>query len=237
MTRIGGDKMNIAIIDDNLEELNNITLLIDHELQKYLSQYHIDHSLQFLDMNVYYDILFLDIDMPKDGIELAKEYMKYHKKSTIVFISHHHERVFDTFDVHPYQFIKKTELDLMIPIVISSLVKKIDIDHRKITIKTENGGIDIPLSHIQYIKSDKHYCMIKTIHTQYRIREKLIDLLNRINDDDFCRIHNSIIVNWQYVEEFTDNTIKINKKYLPVSQSKVKEVKRSYIYFIERIIS
>ena len=86
--------------------------MIENEIQKYTNNYVIDkiNDPNILDLNKYYDVLLLEIEMIKDGIELAKEYLIYHKKTKIIFISNHIDRFFDIFDVHPFYFIKK---DLM----------------------------------------------------------------------------------------------------------------------------
>ena len=43
-------------------------------------------------MNKYYDILFLDIDMPSiDGINLAQTYLQKHNNTIIIFITNKYD--------------------------------------------------------------------------------------------------------------------------------------------------
>lgn len=131
--------MLISIIDDNICALKLINELVDNELKKYTNNYHIDtyNDPGLFDFQKNYTILLLDINMPKNGIELAKEYISFHKNSYIIFITNHVDYVFNTFDVHPYHFIRKYEIDTLLPKVINSLIKKLDIDKKSISINTK----------------------------------------------------------------------------------------------------
>lgn len=227
--------MIIALIDSNNEELEFTNSLIKKEIQKYTSNFiieKIDNPLT-LDLNKYYDVLFLEIEMLKDGIELAKEYFKYHKKTKIIFISNSVERVFDTFDVHPFYFIKKDYLENIISKVINSLINKIGVNNTCISVKTDIGLIDIPLNDIKYIKSDKHYCFFFTTNEMYKARDTVNNIIPKILNKNFSRIHRSIIINWHYVKEFKYNTIKIDQDYLPVSRTYLLKCKNDYQTFIK----
>lgn len=171
--------------------------------------------------------------MLKDGIELAKEYFEYHKKTKIIFISNSVERVFDTFDVHPFYFIKKEYLESIISKVINSLINKIGVDNTCISVKTDIGLIDIPLNDIKYIKSDKHYCLFFTTNEMYKARDTINNIIPKILNKNFSQIHRSIIINWYYVKEFKYNTIKIDQDYLPVSRTYLLKCKNDYQTFIK----
>lgn len=75
--------------------------------------------------------------MPKNGIELAKEYISFHKNSHIILITNHVDYAFNTLDVHPYHLIRKYKIDTLLPKVINSLIKKLDIDKKSISINTK----------------------------------------------------------------------------------------------------
>ena len=230
--------MLISIIDDNNLELNLISDLVNREVIKYTNHYQIDklNDPIKLDFQKNYDIVFLDIEMPKDGIDLAREYLAVHKFTYIIFITNHDDRVFNALDIHPYHFIRKSELEKLVPYVIASLMNKLKIENNLITIKTEIGFVELKLEEIKYIKSDKHYCIITTITNTYRVREKLNNLETYINHQDFCRIHNTTIVNWQYVDKYEIDMIKIEKEYFSISKSKSKSVQKSHLDYISRLI-
>lgn len=225
--------MIIALIDNNKQELEVSNSLIENEIQKYTNNYVIDkiNNSYALDLNKYYDVLFLEIEMSKDGIELAKEYLSKHKKTKIIFISDHSERVFDTFDVHPFYFIKKDNLKIIISKVIQLLVDKIGIDNTHLSVSTIYGLTDILLNEIKYITSDKHYCLIFTIDKIYKVRDTIDNIISKITSKNFSRIHQSTIINWQYVKEFKYNIIKIDQEYLSVSRTYLYECKQAFKIF------
>lgn len=227
--------MIIALIDTNNEELEISNSLIKNEIQKYTSNFIIEkiNNPLTLDFNKYYDTLFLETEMSKDGIELAKEYLKYHKTTKIIFITNNTERVFDTFDVHPFYFIKKIYLKNIISKVIELLINKIGVNSTCISIKTADGLIDIPLNNIKYIKSDKHYCLFFTSNTIYKVRDTIDNIASKIINKNFSRIHRSVIINWQYVKEFKYNIIKIDQYYLSVSRTYLSACKNNYQTFIK----
>ena len=225
--------MIIALIDNSDKELEVSNSLIENEIQKYTNNYVIDkiNDPYALDLNKYYDVLFLEVKMVKDGIELAKGYLFKHKKTKIIFISNHIERIFDTFDVHPFYFIKKDNLKIIISKVIKSL-----IDNTYLPVNTIYGLTNISLNNIKYIRSDKHYCLIFTTDKIYKVRDTIDNILLKIISKNFSRIHQSTIINWQYVEEFKYNTIKIDQQYLSISRTYLSECKKAYAILIKSLI-
>ena len=54
------------------------------------------------------NLAFLDIDMPElNGIELGRAIKEKNPKIEIIFVSNRYEKVFDTFDIHPFGFVRK----------------------------------------------------------------------------------------------------------------------------------
>lgn len=229
--------MIISIIDDNDEQLKLSTSLIENEIQKYTNNYIIDkfNDPLIFDMSKYYDVLFLEIKMSKDGIELAKDYLIKHRKTKIIFISKDIERIYDIFDVHPFYFIKKNNLELIITKVIKSLFDKIEINTNYLTVNTKDGFTNILLNSIKYIKSNKHYCSIFTVDKIYVVRDTIDNIFSKINNNNFSRIHRSTIINWSHVKEFKYSTIKIEQDYLSVSRTYIYKCKQAYENFISGI--
>ena len=59
-------------------------------------------------MNKNYDAVFIDIDMPMmNGIDFANQYAIKVLRYIYNFVTNYSELVFDTFKVHPFDFIRK----------------------------------------------------------------------------------------------------------------------------------
>lgn len=214
-----------AIIDENIKELSHIYSLINNELKKYdiiieLKKY--SDSAQF-EYQFKYDVLFLEIDMSIDGINLAKKVKQFHKNTIIIFISHRHDRVFDTFQVHPYDFIKKNECQTSISATIKEIVNKFNQDYIFISIKTKEGLLKVCINQILYIESMNHRCIIHTINKDLTTYMKLSNIENQLDQFNFLRIHQSIIVNFQFVTAYCKNYVQINQYELPISRSRIKK--------------
>ena len=100
--------MNCCIIDDDEALLKKIMNILSCHNQVNTIDFTFINDPSYIDYSIQYDILILDIEMPhQDGISIAKKYINTYKNTFIVFLSLHHELVFDTFQVQPYNFIRK----------------------------------------------------------------------------------------------------------------------------------
>ncbi len=107
------------------------------------------------------DVFFLDIDMPSvSGFEIAAEIQKACKSSFIVFVSCKQELVFESFDYHPFSFVRKStgeNLRASIAKVCSSIAaalkqsKLIEIED------VYSGPVFVAAEEILYAYSSDHY--------------------------------------------------------------------------------
>lgn len=112
-----GDAMNILICDDNAA----FAAQLQNDISEYFHNPHMNINMvtdHFDQIEGTYDVIFMDIELnDKNGIEIAK-YHKNKHNCLVIFTSSHENLVFNTFQVEPFQFIRKT---IMIMIKILSL--------------------------------------------------------------------------------------------------------------------
>lgn len=114
----------VIIIDDNKNDLNMMKNKIINCNKLELECF---QDVSKIDMNKNYDAVFIDIDMPMmNGIDFANQYKLKHLDTFIIFVTNHSELVFDTFKVHPFDFIRKEHFDLEIERVIEELIFLLD---------------------------------------------------------------------------------------------------------------
>ncbi len=59
----------------------------------------------------YFDVVFLDIDMPKiSGLDVAAKMRSINQEILLVFISAHEQYVFDSIDYSPIKYIRKLKM-------------------------------------------------------------------------------------------------------------------------------
>mgnify|MGYP004706207819 CR=1 FL=1 len=84
-------------------------------------------------------------------------------------------------------------------------------------------------------RSMKNYIVIKcNKNREYKYRKSISKFEEEIKDTRLIRIHNSILVNLQYVNKIENNELYIdhNNLKLPVSRLKYKHVKSKYIDYL-----
>ncbi len=188
------------------------------------------------------DCVFLDIEMPEmDGFQLLKS-LKYRNFDLIITTA---------FDNYAIRAFKENAVDYLLkPIDSDDLVKsvsKIKANKNKnalgfefnriiesITPKTKKSKISLPLpgkiifvnaEDIMYCKSDGNYTEIFfKVHKKEMLSKKIKEVEALIHCSNFFRVHNSYLVNLDYITEF----VKSDGQYLvledgtsiPVSRSK-----------------
>ena len=110
--------MNIAICDDNEYTLSILEKYIEYGFKKYTDDFKIrcfNNGILLLNEHKLssFDVLFLDIDMPKiSGFDIAKQLRNNFSRCFIIFITSHSNLVYKSFDFQPFNFIKKILLNI-----------------------------------------------------------------------------------------------------------------------------
>lgn len=77
------------------------------------------------------DVVLLDIDMPgMNGFEVASLIQKRKEDILIMFVTNHEDRVFQSYDYHPFWFIRKNHLDDL-NVILPKLMKKIEVEKKR----------------------------------------------------------------------------------------------------------
>lgn len=223
---------NILLIDDNQNDLRNLQDSLINLLPKN-NDFHIDCCQDVSHIpQLKYDIVFLDIDMPQmGGFEIAHCF----DDCFLIFVTNRDDLVFDCFEYHPFAFIRKFLLNSELENTLSRLLLQLYKKNQLITVHSYGQDIHLKVSDIMYIESYLHNCTIHTLNGDISIRTKLSDLKHLIHNDSFYNIHQSFLVNWNYVKSITKYECTLKNQFLiPVSQRKYKESVEAYHQFILR---
>lgn len=184
------------------------------------------------------DCVFLDIEMPKiDGFQLLS-HLKFRDFDLVITTA---------YDNYALKAFKENAIDYLLkPIDNDDLVKVVDkIKKNKLnkqlgfsvkdllpTIEKKNKKIAIPLSgkvvflnieEVMYCKSDGNYTtLFLSDGTSYLYSKKIKDVYESLNTEAIVRVHQSYLVNMNYVKEYVKNEgyylILDNAKTIPVSK-------------------
>lgn len=217
----------LAIIDDDINDLNKLKQFIPTD------DFFIDcfQDCTAIDLDEEFDVLFVDIDMPDiNGVDFSNRYKEKHQHVLIIFVTNHSELVFDTFKVHPFDFIRKEYLNIEISRVIEEILIYLKKENKTITIKS-NGFIEqIKIKDILFCESNKHNCFIyKTDNTVIKTRMKLSEL-KMLLDSSFYQVNKSYLIHWDFVKQIANGfVIYENGLSFSISRPIIKDVKDIFL--------
>lgn len=174
------------------------------------------------------DILFLDIELYEmTGIQAA-DFIRNHLEDRvmqIIYISGKSSYAKELFKTQPMDFLVKPIMQQDIDETLNLAVKILKKKMEKFEFQIGHDFYYIPFGNILYFSSEGRKIKISTTHGEKEFYGKLRDVFQRISDR-FLSIHNSYIVNSEYVihysydhVELTDGTV------LPISKVNRKQVR------------
>ena len=237
--------LNVAVCDDEKNALE----IIASAVKKIFSSHDIDartytfpngKSLLSSLENNSYDLVFLDINMANiDGVEVGRRIFRLPNRPDIVFVSSNTDRVFETFDVTPFGFVRKDKFLKDIVSVIERYVEQKGKEQDSVLVfelKEKGSLVTIDVGRLKYIEClrNKQIFYIegeeeKQIYSRMSVlEEKLIPL-------DFVRIHKGYLVNCRYIKRFDNNTVTLTSgEMLAVGRSKIDSSMEKYLEFIHK---
>lgn len=227
----------IAVCDDMPIECADIAKQIENILKQSDMDFVIKkffNGMELVQSKESFDIIFLDIKMPKiSGMELAKEMRKQEKQSLIVFITSAREYVFEAFDVEAFQYLLKPIQKDKLNYVLEKATKRIQIDANTdfLILSVDRQTKKVFLKDILYIESvgriAKIHCNEGTLETY----EQIGVLEDKLSDKSFFRCHKCFLVNLNYVDAFNKTEVSLE------NGEKLMLAKRRYEDFQKVILS
>lgn len=233
--------IQIAIVDDERAFLESYTHIVEklfakNRIEFVVQCFYKSEEFYHLLKRNYFDIVFLDIDMPEiNGINLAADIRKLKLETTIIFVSSHSNLVFQSIHYAPFRFIQKDCLEDDTSEAIHAYCQQIKEKKNTIQLKIENGETYcFNLMQIQYFYSVRHDLFL--VYSNKKIAKRLfprvytMDALGKmLHKKGFIRIHKSYIVNFKYIHQIqSDKVLLFDNSTLPISRSNVANVKRQY---------
>ena len=180
------------------------------------------------------DILLLDIDMPgMDGMEIAGRLGQLKKKPLLIFVTSHDELVYESFQYHPYGFVRKRFYKEELPKLLKDCAEELERESKHFSFRTDGKDVRLLLSEIYYFEADSNYLKVFTKQREYRFRSTMTAVENSLQLGGFIRIHKGFLVNQAAVKtinseeaELTDGT------KLPMGKTFVDEARRQLMRYM-----
>ena len=237
-------KLRIAVCDDESRAISVISASVesvfreqgrDILLESFLSPKELLASLA----GSAFDLIFLDIHMPDmDGVELGKALHQAGCAADLVFVSSRMDRMFDTFAVQPFGFVRKSHfLDDIHEVILRYLEKHSarEEDRQLAHFQDQQSLVSVDLSHVTYIECIRN---TQVLHFDDPEREqKLYSRMETLEEElaryDFIRVHKGYLVNCRFIRRIDGNGVTLlSGEEIPVGRSRYKDAMAAYMAWV-----
>ncbi|MFR8167863.1 MAG: LytR/AlgR family response regulator transcription factor [Lachnospiraceae bacterium] len=225
-------RIRIAICDDDsigrgLLQESLEYLLQENNLQADISSYCSGQEL--LREQNRYDILFLDIRMPKiNGIRTAEKYREWYEDTIIIFLTSYEDYVFEGYKVNAFRYLKKPMEQEKLWEALLSAVSKLEKEY-EIELWDEEGLHIVRPKDIIYVETSGRNVIVRTVEEDYYVKMGITQFAENLNGTDFISPHQSYYVNMRYIKEFNkQEAILTNGEKVKISCKKYAQFRDIY---------
>lgn len=235
--------LQIAVCDDNIDELSNMVQLIDlYRTSRHLNCEHAVFPNGFelisaLEKGKRFDIYCLDIMMPGfTGIDAAKEIRTFDKTTPILFFTSSPEFALESYSVKAINYVLKPISKDKLFFTFDELLEQIKAKEEEdaVIVKSNEGIQKILFSNLVFAE-------VIGRNVLYHLRSgKVVECTEPFSSvcdsllkyGCFIKPHRSYLVNMQYVDTIENHQITLQTlSAVPVAQGKAKEIKQQYLNY------
>jgi DNA-binding LytR/AlgR family response regulator len=231
-------KIKAIIIDDEplaIDVLKNFSDTIEHLEIKGTFTNALD-AIKFLSENKI-DLIFLDIEMPIiNGVDLVEA---LNHKPNIIFTTAFPQYAVEGFNLDAVDYLLKPisykrflKAINKLPVATNQQANPVQLapavvssnENKFIFVKSDYENLKINVQDIKYIEGLKDYLKINLVNDKSVLTlSNFASLMDKISNPDFIRVHNSYLVNLNYIKSIQKNRILIGDKRIPISETYKKE--------------
>lgn len=235
--------LQIAVCDDNIDELSNMVQLIDlYRTSRHLNCEHAVFPNGFelvsaLEKGKRFDIYCLDIMMPGfTGIDAAKEIRTFDKTAPILFFTSSPEFALESYSVKAINYVLKPISKEKLFFTFDELLEQIKAKEEEdaVIVKSNEGIQKILIANLAFAE-------VIGRNVLYHLRSGKVfectEPFSSVCDSllkygCFIKPHRSFLVNMQYVDTIENHQITLQTlSAVPVAQGKAKEIKQQYLNY------
>ncbi len=214
--------LNCIIVDDDLMSLKLIESLVGKtDSLKLFGSYDNAIDAEKVIRSNKIDLIFLDIEMPEmTGLELLGT---LEKTPQIIIVSSKEKYALDSYnyDVTDY-LVKPIESYARFLRAVLKAQKKTCKEREEgdtIFIKVDSMLLNFNLTEIHWVEAYGDYVKIHTKEKMFVVYSTLKTMVKKLPSVDFVRVHRSFIVRLDKIKNIDQNTVLIDEKVIPISNS------------------
>lgn len=196
------------------------------EMQFEKSCYDAIEALEFLNENPI-DLIFLDLNMPKlKGFDFLKTLVN---APQVIVTTAYKEFALEGYELNvvdyllkPFSFarlvqaLNKTKCSSRDNIVSANPTHQSNTN--TIFLNTNKKHVQIEIRKILYLESAGNYVKVITSEETITVRDKISDLLNKFQDDNFVKVHKSFAVAKSHIKSIEGNRIFLDQYIVPIGK-------------------
>lgn len=243
--------MKVGIIDDEIHCIESLVMSLQElnmQIEIVFKASRVDDALELI-KRVQIDLLFLDVEMPRlNGFEFLDQLSEINYE--IIFTTAYSQYALKAFKYKAFDYLMKpiAAEDLKASIEkfnskrknlsqtnepdmsqFIELLKKDNIISAKIAVPVSEGLEFIKVNDIVYAQSQNNYSLLILNNGEQLLFSKTLkDVENTLKKYYFIRIHQSYLINPNYMKKYFRNDggsiLMENGKTLPISQSKKESI-------------
>jgi DNA-binding LytR/AlgR family response regulator len=181
------------------------------------------------------DAVFLDIRMPGlTGLELARVLSKFKTPPPVVFVTAHDEHAVEAFELNAVDYVLKPVRDDRLSEAVRRIVEAreaLPLKEKDDSIAVELGGVTrfVSRADVRYVEASGDYARLHTASGSHLVRVPLASLEDEWRDAGFVRIHRSLLVALQHIDEVRMDsgrcTVVVGGEELAVSRRHTRELR------------
>lgn len=231
--------LRIAICDDDKNIISEIKKCIESYdgLKFKITTY--EGGEKLLEDSEKFDVIFLDIDMPKiDGIETAKRIRNFDKAVKLIYITSYTDYMNLAFSVHAFGYLNKPVREEQIHSQLEEVLSyPIEEKEEFLEFITTEGVVRLLPKEIYFFEYINRKVKLKTLNNIYILKDKITSIANEMRRYGFFMPHKSFTVNLFHVKSIKGYDIfMMDGSVIPLSQKKSTEFREEFNMFLEKHI-
>ncbi len=229
--------LNIAVCDDEAAAVSIIKSAlrdcfssrgIKAEITSYTDARNL---LEVIRAGTYYDLLLLDINMPRmDGIELGTKLHDLMQDTILIYVSGQVERVFDSFRAKPFRFVRKNVFAEEWPGVMDDVEQELKRRRTsRLVFMSGTQQIVLNAEEIVYAEALRKKQVLHTLRGKYDLSDSFESVVSQLEGLGFIRIHRSYTVNHRFIYSLNRTEVELDDgTLLPIGRSKYAAVQQEF---------
>ncbi|MDO4648779.1 MAG: LytTR family DNA-binding domain-containing protein [Eubacteriales bacterium] len=220
--------MRVAVVEDDSVSRENLVSFIKQYGQEHHMEIQVDayeNGWEAVEQyQAVYDILFLDIEMPKlDGMRAAREIRDIDESVMIVFVTNMAKYAVKGYEVGALDYILK-------PIQYPNFSLHMDrfmrglaaVNNVKIQLKDRDSIYTLRVSSIEYVEVEHHRLHYHTFDNEYVVRGTIKEAEQLLDGHHFSLCNSGYLVNLKHVRSIVDGIVLVGNQKLTMSRGKKK---------------